>query len=214
MKKSIYFTYILLGITILTSCYSNSLVQSANVLKPKQTAITAAFETSTKNSEYQVYDLPNFGIRFGVVEGLELQTKSNLSSFVELGGKYKILDQSHPYQIAVGLNFGLIRVPNQFNEIEDKNSDMLITEKVITAPIYLSKKINQFTIFGGTKLGYAVESNDMLATANLGLAYKLPNTNHTVFCEVYNVQSPKSLNANYNQINRYGLSIGVSLNAF
>lgn len=214
MKKSFYFTYLLFGASALTSCYSNSLVQSASVLKPKQTAITAAFETSKKNSEYQVYDLPNFGLRVGVVEGLELQAKSNLASFVELGGKFKIIDDSHPYQIAMGLNFGLVRVPYEFQNVENTTTDLLINEKVIFAPIYISKKINQFTIFGGTKLGYAVESNDMLATGNLGLAYKLPNTKHTLFFEVYNVQSPKSLNANYNQINRYGLSIGVSLNAF
>ncbi len=214
MKKSFYFTYILFGASLLASCYSHSLVQSATVLKPNQSAITAAFETSQKNSEHQVYDLPNFGLRYGVANRIELQTKSNLSSFIEIGSKFGLLDQSHPYQMAVGLNLGLIRVPNLFHENDDLNSETLINEKLITVPLYLSKKFNQFTLFGGAKIGYAIESKDALATANLGLAYALPKTKHTVFIEAYNVQSPKSLNANYDQINRYGLSIGVSLNAF
>lgn len=214
MKKSFYFTYILFGASLLAGCYSHSLVQSANVLKPNQSVIIASFETSQKNSEHQVYDLPNFGLRYGIANRIELQSKSNLSSYFELGSKFELLDQSHPYQMAIGLNFGLVRVPNLFHDNENLNSETLINEKLFCVPLYISKKINQFTLFGGAKIGYAVESNDALATANLGLAYALPKTKHTVFVEAYNVQSPKSLNANYNQINRYGLSIGVSLNAF
>ncbi len=214
MKKIFYLVYTVAVSNIFVGCYSNSLVQSANTLNPKQSAITASFETSRKDPETNVYDLPNFGVRYGIADGVELQTKSNLSSYVELGSKFRLLDETKPYQMAVGFNVGLVRVPNLFHENESDNTEILITEKVLTVPIYLSKKINNFTIFGGSKIGYAVESKEALVTANLGLAYLLPKTKHHLFIEVYNVQSPKSLNTSYNNLNRYGMSIGVSLNAF
>lgn len=214
MKNSKFILMASFATLFFTSCYTNSLVQSAKTLNPLQAAVNVAFESNQSQLQNKVVSLPHFGVRMGVLNGLELQTRSNLSSYVDMGAKFRLAGENSIYQSAVGLNLGVIRVPNTFRTEESENSEILITEKLIYVPVYLSKSIFNFTIFGGSKLGYAIEAKEAYLTANLGLAYKLPNTKHHVFVEGYNIQSPKSLNATFENHNRLGFTIGVSLNAF
>lgn len=214
MKNSNFILSATISCLLFTSCYTNSLVQSAKTLNPLQAAVNVAFESNQSQLQNKIVSLPHFGVRMGVLNGAEIQGRSNFSSYLDIATKFRLAGENAPFQSAVGLNFGMVKVPNTFHNTESDNSEILITEKLIYVPVYLSKSIFNFTIFGGSKIGYAVEAKEAYLTANLGLAYKLPNTKHHVFVEGYNIQSPKSLNATFENHNRLGFTIGVSLNAF
>lgn len=179
--------------------------QSANVLKPGKVSFTISEETTNRTIS-KAFVGTSFGLRVGILNGLEIQGRTNLATF-DAALKWRINHENSNFKIASGLIYGRADALTSSDYINTITSD-----KILSIPLYLSKDFNKFTVFGGTKFGYAFKTHDPMVSANLGLAYKFKNK--SVFIETYAAQIPQYLVLPVEGAYRTGISMGICFGGF